>query len=822
MAENTEITPDINIGNLVITPIADKMQEAYLEYAMSVIIARALPDVRDGLKPVHRRILFAMNEMGLSAKAKYQKCAKVVGEVMGKFHPHGDAAIYDTLVRMAQDFSMRYPLIDGQGNFGSVDGDNAAAMRYTECRMAPITSELLTDIKKNTVNWVDNYDGSEKEPAVLPSKIPALLVNGTSGIAVGMATNIPPHNLGEVVDAIAYLIDNPGARIEELLEFIKGPDFPTGGFIFNQNDIVNVYINGRGSVTMRAKTSIEEVSSSKNAIIVTELPYQVNKAVLVTRIADLVKDKKIKGISDLRDESDRHGMRVVIELKRDAIPKVVLNQLFKHTQLQLNFNYNMLALVDGKQPKLMHLRQILQHFIDHRKDVITRRTQFELDEAGARAHILEGLKIALDNLDEVIATIRASGPVEEARQNLMNKFNLSELQANAILEIQLRRLAALERQKIEDEYTAINALILKLRDILANPHKIMSIIKKELVDVTELYGDERRTVVVPSAVGDFNEEDLIEDENVYIAITHGGYIKRMTLDTYHSQGRGGKGIIGMPTKEEDVVEHLLVCSTHANLLFFTNRGKVFRLKAYEVPEASRTAKGQAIVNLLQVEQGELVQSVLGIDNLKEPDKYLIFATRSGVIKKTPLNEYEHIRNSGIISINLRDKDELASVKLTNGKQHILMVTDKGLSIRFDEADARAMGRGSTGVHGIRLVAGDRVNSMSIVNPDEQHQKVCIITNKGYGKSTVVSQYPCQNRGGKGVKTANLTTKTGIIAASIVTDDSVEDLVIISNAGQVIRLPFKQVNVLARATQGVRLMRLNAGDEVATVSAIAEL
>ncbi|HNT30557.1 MAG TPA: DNA gyrase subunit A [bacterium] len=816
---DTEI---VNNSKIIPTPITSKMQEAYLDYAMSVIVARALPDVRDGLKPVHRRILYAMQDMGLTSKAKYQKCAKVVGEVMGKYHPHGDQAIYDTLVRLAQDFNMRYMLVDGQGNFGSIDGDNAAAMRYTECRMAAIASELLEDIRKDTVNFTENYDGSHQEPVVLPSRLPNLLLQGSSGIAVGMATNIPPHNLNEVVDAIAYLVDNPEARIEELVEFIQGPDFPTGGYIFNKRDILNAYINGRGSVTMRAKNDFEELKGGRNAIIVTEIPYQVNKASLILKIAELVKDKKITGISALRDESDKRGMRIVIELKRDAIPKVILNQLYKHTQMQLNFNFNMVALVDGKQPKVLHLRKMLQYFIDHRFEVITRRTQFELKEAQARAHILEGLKIALDNLDAVIKTIRSSKTVEEARTNLMTKYSLSRLQADAILEMQLRRLAALERQKIEDEYTEILKLIAELTGILASDKKIRSIIKKELVDISKKYGDERRTKIVPSAVGDFNDEDLIKEEDVYITISRDGYIKRMTLDTYRSQHRGGKGVMGMNTKEEDTVEHLIISSTHHNLLFFTNKGRVFRIKAYEVPEAGRTARGRAIINLLQIEQEETIQGVLSIEGFNQPAS-LLFATRQGIIKKTALADYENIRSTGIIAINLREGDELAGVKLLeNGNKHIIMISEHGQSIRFNADDVRDVGRNSIGVIGIRLHKDDRVIDMDIIEADaDSRQKVCVLSENGYGKCTLIKYYPLQGRGGKGVKTAQLTDKTGKLRASKIVDESVEDLVVISEQAQVIRLPLKNVSTLGRATQGVRVMRLNSGDRVAEMTAIAE-
>ena len=812
---------DSPYGKIIPTSISEKMQEAYLDYSMSVIVSRALPDVRDGLKPVHRRVLYAMSEIGLTSKAKYRKCATVVGEVMGKYHPHGDSSIYDTLVRLAQDFNMRYMLVDGQGNFGSIDGDRAAAMRYTECRLAAIADELVADIGKDTVNFVDNYDGSQQEPEVLPSRLPNLLLMGSAGIAVGMATNIPPHNLNEVCDAVAFLIDNPEARIEELVEFIKGPDFPTGGFIFNQQDILNAYINGRGSVTMRARTTMEEAKNGKTSIIVDELPYQVNKATLIQKIADLVKNKQIKGIADLRDESDRSGMRIVIELKRDAIPKVILNQLFKHTQLQLNFNFNMVALVDGRQPKVLHLRKILQCYIDHRKVVITRRTRFELKQAEDRAHILDGLLIALNHLDEVIATIRASANAEVAETNLIEKFELSVRQAKAILEMQLRRLAALERQKIEDEYREIMMLITELQSILADPRKILSIIKKELSELSQKYGDERRTKVIPTAIGQFNEEDLIKEEDVYITITRDGYIKRMSLDTYTSQHRGGKGVIGMTTKQEDVVEHLLVMSTHHYLLFFSNRGRVFKLKAYEIPESSRTAKGQALINLIPIEQGEKISGVLSIDRFNS-DVCLVIGTRSGIIKKTELREYENIRASGIIAINLRDTDELSSVRLIHQGEHIIMITERGQSIRFDEKDTRAVGRNSIGVIGIRLNSGDRVLDMDVIDPkDEEKQRVCIISSHGYGKCTLVKHFPLQGRGGKGVKAAQITLKTGELAASRILDQTDEDLVVISKLGQVIRLPVRNVNTLGRATQGVRVMRLNPDDAVAEMATLPE-
>ncbi len=818
MAKSIETSPEKTqdsgkCGKVETVEIVDEMQRSYLDYAMSVIVSRALPDVRDGLKPVHRRILYAMHEMGLTHSAKYRKSATVVGEVLGKYHPHGDTAVYDALVRLAQDFAMRYPLIDGQGNYGSVDGDPPAAMRYTEARMAEISNELLEDIDKNTVNFVDNFDATKKEPQPLPGKIPNLLLNGSAGIAVGMATNIPPHNLIEVCDAISHLISNPDADVEQLMKFIKGPDFPTGGAIFDINEITAAYATGKGRVVMRAKAEIEEDSAGKFKIIVSELPYQVNKAQLIAKVAEMVKDKKLDGISDLRDESDRQGMRIVFELKRDAKPKNLLNQLYKHTAMQLAFNVNVVALVNGT-PQTLTLKQILTEYIRHRQDVVTRRSKFELDAAKKRAHILEGLKIALDHLDAVITTIRQSRDADIARGNLMKKFKLTEIQASAILDMQLRRLAALERKNIEDEYKEILKKIAHLEALLASPKKILDVIDKELQNLKEKYGDDRRTRVYRQGVGDFSEEDLIPSEQAIVTVTKEGYIKRSPTSTFRTQARGGRGVSGLTMKEEDSVANLFSANTHDSIMFFSNKGKVYQLKVYDLPEGSRYAKGQAVVNLIEIEQGEAVTSIINVPkNIKTG--YLFMATKKGIVKKTALDDFANIRRSGIISINLQSGDELSWVTLTSGKDNIIMVTKNGLSIYFSEDNVRKMGRPTAGVVGIRLKAGDELISMAKASKEN---RLLVVTEKGLGKKTKLADWPIQKRAGSGVKAADVTSRTGKVMAALVLSSEDKDFIVTSKMGQVIKSPLKGVPVLTRQTQGVILIRLaNKADTVAAVA-----
>lgn len=824
--ENTEPTPEfippdnpevtrMAIGAVSPTEITTEMQKSYLDYAMSVIVARALPDVRDGLKPVHRRILFAMHEMGLHSNTSFKKSARIVGEVLGKFHPHGDMAVYDALVRLAQDFNMRYPLVQGQGNFGSVDGDSPAAQRYTEAKLAKISDELLQDIEKETVAWGDNFDGSLKEPLVLPAKLPNLLLMGSAGIAVGMATNIPTHNLSEVVDATNALIDNPEATTEDLMQHIKGPDFPTGGSIYDIKEITNAYATGKGRIVMRAKADIEEARGGRFDIVITELPYQVNKAQLVARIAELVKEKKVEGIADLRDESDRRGMRVVIELKRDAKPKQVLNSLFKHTAMQLAFNVNAVALVNGT-PQTLTLKGMLENYIAHRREIVTRRTEFDLKAAKARAHILEGLKIALDHLDAVITTIRQSKSADDAKVNLVKKFKLTDLQAQAILDMQLRRLAALERQKIEDEYKETLKLIDYLESLLADIKKIMGVIKEELAELKEKYGDERRTRVYKQAVGEFSEEDLIAEEPVIVTITKGGYIKRSGIDAFKTQGRGGKGVTGMTLKEEDAIAQIFQASTHDNLLFFTNRGRVFQLKVHELPEGSRQAKGQAVINLINIDQDEIITSTLTYSGKISPvGQFLFMATRKGVVKKTALEAYAAIRRNGIIAINLQAEDSLGWVKLTNGKDNIILITKGGMSIKFKESDVRPTGRDTAGVVGIRMKGTDEVVGMDLAPETEE---LIVVLEKGFGKKTSLSAWPLQGRGGSGVKAAEVTDRTGKIMAARLVADPKEDLIITSSTGQVIKLPIAQVPNLGRQTQGVILMRFSEkGDYVTTAA-----
>lgn len=788
--------------------IGEEMRESFMDYAMSIIVSRALPDVRDGLKPVHRRILFAMSELGMSPDKPHKKSARIVGEVIGKYHPHGDSAVYETMVRMAQDFSMRYMLVDGHGNFGSIDGDMAAAMRYTEARLSKIAGEMLRDLNKETVDFAPNYDGEENEPVVLPARYPNLLVNGVSGIAVGMATNIPPHNLGEVIDGVQAMIRNPDITPMELMEYIQGPDFPTAGYILGREGIRQAYRTGRGSVTMRAKAVIEE-NNGKARIIVHELPYQVNKARLVEKIAELVREKRIEGITDLRDESDRTGMRVVIEMRRDVNPSVVLNNLYKHTAMQSTFGINMLAIV-GNEPKILNLRDVLYHYLQHQIEVIRRRTIFDLKKAEARAHILEGLRIALDHLDEVIALIRASRTTDIAREGLMETFSLSVEQAQAILDMRMQRLTGLEREKIENEYNELLAKIAEYREILANEHLVLEIISNELQEIRDKYSDDRRTEIT---VGEESilDEDLIPREEVVITITHTGYIKRLPVSTYRSQKRGGRGVIGMDTKDEDFVEHLFVSNSHNYLMFFTDKGKVYRIKAYEIPELGRTARGTPIINLIQIEQGEKISAVIQVEE-DDSDKYLFFATREGIVKKTPLEDYNNIRKGGLIAINLRDEDSLIDVKLTDGRQSLIMGTARGMSITFSENDVRSMGRSATGVKGITLDDDDHVIGMDCV---DKELEVLIVTTKGYGKRTPAGDYRSQTRGGKGIKTISLTEKNGpVVGLKVVKSD--EDLMIITTSGTLIRTSMDGISTMGRYAQGVKLINIREDDAVATL------
>ena len=808
-----EETPQRRDGKIIERDIDKEMRTAYIDYAMSVIVSRALPDVRDGLKPVHRRILYAMHEDGITSDKAYRKCANTVGSVLGRYHPHGDSSVYDAMVRLAQDFTMRYPLVDGHGNFGSVDGDSPAAMRYTEARMSKIAESMLTDIEKNTVDFMPNYDDRLQEPTVLPARIPALLVNGSSGIAVGMATNIPPHNLTEVINGIIRIIDNPETTLEELMEDIKGPDFPTGATILGMEGIKQAYSTGRGKITMRGEAEIEEMSGGRQKIIITSLPYQVNKAKLVKTIADLAKEKKIEGNSEVRDESDRkEKTRVVIELKRDANANVILNQLYKHTQLQETFGAIMLALVDGV-PRILTLRQCLDCYINHRKVVILRRTKFELDKALARAHILEGLKIALDNIDEVIAIIRSS--YDNPKERLMERFGFSDIQAQAILDMRLKTLSGLQREKIEEEYNEIMKLIAHLRDILSSETLVYDIIKEELTEIKEKYGDDRLTKIVPAS-GEFIVEDLIKEEQTVVALTHFGYIKRMPIDTYKSQRRGGKGITGIATREEDFVKQIFTASTHDTILFFTNKGKLYKLRGYEVPEAGRTAKGTAIVNLLSLDPGEKVSAVIPIQNFAE-GKYLLMATKKGLIKKTALSEYNSARRTGLQGITLKDDDELITVRLTDGQDNVVLVTKEGMCITFDEKDVRPIGRVSQGVIGIRLDDEDEVIGMESVIAGGK-ATLLAITENGFGKRTELDEYRVQIRGGKGVITYKITPKTGkLVGVRIATEE--DDVMLITDTGTIIRLNVKDISVLGRATQGVTLMRTNDGGKVVSIETL---
>ena len=800
-------------GKIIEKDIEKEMREAYIDYAMSVIVSRALPDVRDGLKPVHRRILYAMHEDGITSDKPYRKCANTVGSVLGRYHPHGDSSVYDAMVRLAQDFSMRYMLIDGHGNFGSVDGDGAAAMRYTEARMAKIAEYMLTDIEKNTVDFMPNYDDRLQEPTVLPARIPALLINGSSGIAVGMATNIPPHNLTEVINGIIKIIDEDEVTDEDLLSVIKGPDFPTEGIILGLEGIKQAYKTGKGKITLRAETEIEEMSGNRQRIIVSSLPYQVNKANLIKTISDLSKERKIEGISECRDESDRKDkVRVVIELKRDANPQVVLNQLFKHTQMQTTFGIIMLALVNGV-PKILTLRQCLDCYIDHRKEVILRRTQFELDKALARAHILEGLKIALDNIDEVIEIIRKS--YDDAKERLMERFGLSDIQAQAILDMRLKTLSGLQREKIEEEYKQLMELIAHLRDILNSERLVFDIIKEELLEIKEKFGDERKTKIV-AAEGEIDLDDLIKEEQTVVALTHFGYIKRMPIDTYKSQKRGGKGITGIATREEDFVKQIFTASTHDTILFFTNKGKLYHLRGYEIPEAGRTAKGTAIVNLLSLDAGEKISAVIPIQNFAE-GKYLLMATKNGLIKKTALREYDSNRKTGLQGITLKEDDELIAVRLTDGQDNVVLVTRNGMCITFDEKDVRPIGRVSQGVIGIRLDEDDMVIGMeSVISGGKA--TLLAITENGFGKRTELDEYRVQIRGGKGVVTYKITNKTGkIVGVRIATEE--DDVMLITDTGTIIRIKVKDISVLGRSTQGVTLMRTSDGGKVVSIETL---
>lgn len=817
-----------DIGKLQPVEITQEVKKAYLDYAMSVIVSRALPDVRDGLKPVHRRILFAMHELGLRHSSKYSKSAKIVGEVMGKYHPHGDLPIYDALVRLAQDFSMRYPLIDGQGNFGSMDGDPPAAMRYTEARMASVSDEMLTDIEKETVTFSDNFDATLKEPNFLPSRLPNLLLMGSEGIAVGMATKIPPHNLSEIIDAVNFMIEKTKITLEpfslttevtvdDLFQFVKGPDFPTAGAIYDAAEIKNVYATGRGRILIRGKADIEEIGQGKSAIIITELPYQVNKAVLVARIAELVKEKKLEGISDLRDESDRHGVRVVVELKRDSSPKKVLNNLFKYTSLQTTFSANVVALVDST-PQTLNLKTILEEYIKHRYLVVKKRSEFELRQAKARLHILEGLKIAVENIDAVIKTIRESKTQDDAKVNLIKKFKLSDLQATAILDLQLRRLAALERQKIEDEYQMVKETIEYLEDLLSHPEKILKVISDESNYLKEKYGDERRTKVYKGKVGEFSEEDLIPNEPTVMTLTTTGYIKRQSLTSFRTQHRGGKGVKGMTTKEEDGILHIKSAMTHDNILFFTNKGKVYQTKAYEIDESSRTSKGTAVINLINIEADEKVESFISYSKA-DPFKYVFLTTTNGTVKKTAKSEFENIRKSGIVAIKLDRGDELVWSNPTTGDDDIFVFTKNGKCIRFPEKLVRSLGRATRGVRGIKLTSDDMVVGMDVVRKGDNPKLLTIMEN-GYGKKTVVKEFNAQSRGGMGVKIAEVTKKTGKVAASQVVPKNAIELIITSKKGLVVKLDIAQIPTLSRATQGVILMRFaNPDDRVASITCV---
>lgn len=805
---------EINHGHIKPINITSEMKTSFLDYAMSVIVSRALPDVRDGLKPVHRRILYAMNDLGIHADKSYKKSARIVGEVIGKYHPHGDSAVYETMVRMAQDFSYRYMLVNGHGNFGSVDGDGAAAMRYTEARMSKIAMELLRDINKNTIDFQDNYDGEEREPIVLPARFPNLLVNGTTGIAVGMATNIPPHNLTETINATIALMDNPELDVNDLMNYLPGPDFPTGASIIGRSGIRKAYETGRGSLKIRAKAEIIPQNNGKAVIRISEIPFQLNKATLVERIAELVRDKKLEGITDLRDESNREGIRIIIETSRDAQPEVVLNNLYKQTSLQTSFGINMLALVDG-QPQVLGLKPVLTHYIEHQKVVIRRRTQFELEKAQNRAHILQGLLIALDNIDAVIALIRGSKTAEEAQIGLIERFELSIIQAKAILEMRLQRLTGLERDKIDNEYQELKILIANLTDILASEIRVIEIIREELIEVRDKFGDARRTELVEADFSDIEDEDLIPQEDIVITLTNKGYIKRLPSSTYRSQNRGGRGVKGMGTVDEDFIEHLISMNTHEYLLFFTNKGRVYRLKGYQVPEYGRAARGLPVVNLLPIDKEEVISAVIPITDFNEAG-YLMFATERGIGKRTNLSEFESIRANGKIAINLREGDQLISVRKTIGDNEVIIAATNGKMIRFNESDVREMGRTASGVMLMRIPEDEQVIGMEIVTENEE---VLVVTERGYGKRTPIGEYRLQSRGGKGVITLNITDKNGrLIGLKAVNGDD-HDLMIMTNEGIIIRLPIDQVSKIGRATQGVRLIRLESTQSVATIALV---
>ncbi len=806
---------DIARDNTIRRDIVEELRESYLNYSMSVIVSRALPDVRDGLKPVHRRILYGMNELGMQWNRGYKKCARIVGDVLGKYHPHGDSSVYDALVRMAQDFSMRYELVDGQGNFGSIDGDNAAAMRYTECRMTRIGSEMLRDLDKDTVDWQPNFDETMKEPTVLPTVIPGLLINGSEGIAVGMATKIPPHNLSEVISGLKALIDNPDISTEELMVHIKGPDFPTGAFILGVDGLKQAYLTGRGKITVRARAFVETTQQGREHIVISELPYQVNKASLIEKIADLVRDKKIEGISDLRDESDKDGIRIVIETKRDAVPDVILNQLYKHTQLQDTFGIIMLALVN-RVPRVMSLKETLQHFVNFRHEVVIRRTEYELKQAEDKAHILEGLKIALDNIDEVISIIRGSKDPAHAKEGLMNSFDLSERQAQAILDMRLQRLTSLEVEKVVEEYKATIQWIAQLKSILESRARRMDIIKNELTDVQEQFGDERRTEIIPFT-GDFSIEDMIAQEDMVITITHQGYIKRTPVTTYRSQRRGGRGIQGATSKDEDFVEHLFIANTHDYILFFTDRGKCYWQKVYDLPQGGRATRGRAVVNLIGCEPGERVEAFVNV-NTFDDDHYIVMATKQGIVKKTVLSAYGHPRRGGIYAIDIRENDRLIEAKITNGDSDILLGTLEGKSIRFSESDIRPSGRKTMGVKGITLSsASDEVVGMLVV---KREGTILVATEKGYGKRTDLVQYRTQTRGGKGILTMRTTDKTGKMVAIMEVVDT-DDLVVITDTGVLMRQPVAAIRTIGRITQGVRLIRLDEGASIASISRVVK-
>ncbi|WP_290773412.1 DNA gyrase subunit A [Anaerofustis sp.] len=798
-------------GKIEDRDIVEEMKTSYIDYAMSVIVGRALPDVRDGLKPVHRRILYSMAELNLAHDKAYRKSARIVGDTMGKYHPHGDTAIYDAMVRLAQDFSTRYPLVDGHGNFGSIDGDSQAAMRYTEAKMTKLTGEMLRDISKETVDYSPNFDETLKEPVVLPSRFPNLLVNGSNGIAVGMATNIPPHNLGEVIDAIIALIENENIEISELIKYVKGPDFPTGGIIMGKSGVYNAYTTGRGRIKLRSRTHIEEISRTRQRIVITEIPYMVNKAKLVEKIADLVRDKKVVGISDIRDESDRNGIRVAIDLRKDINASIILNQLYKYTQLQDTFGVIMLALVDN-QPKILNLKEILVHYLNHQKEIIIRRTEYDLKKAKARAHIVEGLLIALDNIDEIIKIIRAS--YNDAEEKLMERFELSDIQAKAIVDMRLRRLQGLEREKLENEYAELLKTIEYLESVLASEELVMNIIKEELLEIKEKYNDERRTSF-ENDDEDFDMEDLIEEEDIVVTITHVGYVKRLPANTYKAQRRGGKGVTALSTRENDFVKHLFFTTTHHYIMFFTNKGKVYRLKGYELPDASRIAKGTAIVNLLALDPGEKITAVIPIKEFKE-DEYLVMATRNGIFKKTSLTEYDSSRKNGIVAINLAEDDELIEVALTDGSQDIILGTHKGLAIKFNESDVRPIGRVSRGVKGINLKEDDYVIGMDIAFDNSY---VLSVTENGYGKLTKTNLYPTQGRAGKGVLNYKITKKTGELSGMCVIDKEKHDIMMISIDGTVIRIDTSDISQMGRSTSGVKVMKLDEDVRISTIAKV---